>query len=257
VHPAAFVAVFLLVLNGVCAVAQTSSVSQSDAQAISLAQNSFATLTNGSSIRDATVTAHVVSILGSDNEAGTGTFKTKGNNESRVDLALPNGTRIDIRNVVNGIPSGAWAKISLSFTPYAQHNCWTDAAWFFPASSSLGQTANPAYVFKYIGQEEHRGSLVNHIRVFQPSMGQALSSVDFFLDPVSFLPAAIGFNTHADDDMNTSIPVEINFANYQRVTNILVPFHFQKMLNGGVVLDVTVTGAVINTGLPDSLFGIP
>ena len=31
----------------------------------------------------------------------------------------------------------------------------------------------------------------------------------------------------------------------------------QRMLDGGVVLDVTVSSAVFNTGLPDSVFSLP
>lgn len=53
-------------------------------------------------------------------------------------------------------------------------------------------------------------------------------------------------------DMNTTIPNEIRFAQYKTVNGVQIPFHIQHMLNGLVVLDITVTSATLNTGLLDS-----
>jgi hypothetical protein len=233
----------------------------SDPQAITLAQQSIKALTGGATVTDVTLTANVTSILGSDYESGTGTFQAKGTGESRSDLSLStSGTRTDVRNLVSG---GAWGKNGGTSTAYAGHNCWTDAAWFFPALSSLTQMANPNFIFKYIGTEPHGGVKSQHIQIYQlaaqgqPPSVQRLSTMDFYLDSASSLPLGIDFNTHADNDMNLDIPVSVNFANYQPVQGVQVPFHIQRMLNGGVVLDVTVTTAVINTGLANTLFTLP
>jgi hypothetical protein len=98
-----------------------------------------------------------------------------------------------------------------------------------------------------------------HIQIFQaPSAGipslQRLSTTDVYLDAATLLPVAVAFKVHPDKDMNTDIPTEILFANYRSVNGIQVPFHFQRMLNGGVILDVTVTSVALNTGLQDSSF---
>ncbi len=248
-----------LLISAVCAVAATASTS--DAFAVTLAQQSVAALTGGSSVTDVTLNANVTSILGSDDESGTATLKAKGIAESRVDLSLDtSGSRSDVRNVSSSSPSGAWEKNGGNPTSYAGHNCWTDAAWFFPALSSLTQTANANFIFKYIGQEQHGGVNSQHIQVFRLSSQsniQRLSQMDFWLDAVSNLPLGVGFALHPDDDMGTSIPVEINFANYRAVSGIQVPFHVQRMLDGGVILDATVTSATLNTGIPDSLFTLP
>ena len=248
-----------LLISAVWAVAQNPP--SSDPFAVSLAQKSVAALTGGVPVADVTLNANVISISGSDNESGTGTLAAKGTSESRVDLSLSGGTRSDVRNLTNGSPGGAWNKNSSASTAYAQHNCWTDAAWFFPALSSLTQSANPNFVFKYIGQEQHGGVSTQHIRVFkigQQDNGtlQRLSTIDYYLDPNSSLPLAIASQTHADSDMNIDIATEVRFANYQAVSGFQVPFHFQRMFSGGVVLDVTVTNAVFNSGLPDSNFTI-
>jgi hypothetical protein len=231
----------------------------SDPTALRYAAQAIKTLTGGNSISDVTLNANVTSTLGDDSQTGTGTFKAKGISESRVDLNLNSETRSDVRNIAAGLPGGAWARNGASSTAYASHNCWTDAAWFFPALSALTQRANPGFIFAYIGQEQHRGVNTQHIQVYQwashgpPNLGK-LSKIDFYLDPVSSLPLAIAFNAHPDDDMGTNIPVEIDFANYQPVRGIQVPFYFQKIFNGSLVLDVSVTNAVFNNELPDSLF---
>jgi hypothetical protein len=233
----------------------------SDSQAISLAQQALNALTGGAAISDVTLTANVTSILGSDYETGTATLKSEGTNESRVDLNLStSGIRSDVRNLANGTPGGAWETNGTPATAYAAHNCWTDATWFFPALSSLTQTANQNFVFKYIGLEQHGAVSTQHIQVSQvPTQGtpptiQVLSAMDFYLEQTSLLPVAIAFEQHPDDDMSATISSEIEFADYRNSNGIQVPFHVQRMLNGGVVLDVLVTSAAFNTGLPDSLF---
>jgi hypothetical protein len=80
--------------------------------------------------------------------------------------------------------------------------------------------------------------------------------VDFYLDPVSLLPLAIAFKVHPDKDMNTEIPTEVRFADYRVVNGARVPFHIQRLLNGSLVLDIVVTSATLNSGLPDSTFSL-
>lgn len=247
--------VLFLISCSFLALAQTTpQATTSDALAISLAQKSIAALSGGALINDVTLNTSVISVLGTDNDTGTGTFQAKGNGESRIDLSLSSGTQSDVRSIAGANPIGAWKRNGAPSTPYATHNCWTDSAWFFPALSSLTQTANLNFTFKYIGQEQHNGLNTQHVEVYQQGQFQSLTTMDLFLDPTSYLPLSIAFNQHPDDDMNKNIPVEILFANYQSVGGVQVPFHFQRMYNGLVVLDVTVTNVVFNAGLSDSVF---
>jgi len=226
---------------------------------VSLAQQSIAALTSGGTLSDVTLNANVTSTVGSDYDTGNATFYVKGTSQSRVDFNFgTSGTRSEVRKVVNGAPEGAWETTGGTPTPFAPHNCWTDASWFFPTLSSLSQTANPNFVFSYIGREQHGGVDSQHIRVYQwsadGSPSATLSTMDFYLDAVTSLPIAVGFQSHPDDSMGTKLPTEIEFANYQSVNSVQVPFHFQKIFGGGVILDVVVTSASFNTGLPDTLF---
>ena len=227
-----------------------------------MAQKSIAALTSGGTLSDVTLNASVTSTVGSDYDTGNATFYGKGISESRVDFSLnASGVRSDVRNVATGTPGGAWETKGGTPTPFAPHNCWTDASWFFPELSSLTQTANPNFVFKYVGSEQHGGVNTQHIRSYQlPPSGlknspiSSLTTMDFYLDAVSLLPIAIGFQSHPDNNMGTNLPAEIDFANYQSVSGFQVPFHFQQIFSGRVVFDVVVTSSSFNTGLPDSMF---
>lgn len=251
----------ILMASLLSAQSQPQAVATSDTQAISLAQKSISAMLGGATITDVTLDGNVISIVGSDNETGTGRFRAKGNVKSRIDINSGKENRSDVRTSTNGLPAGAWKKNSASVNAAPQHNCWTDAVWFFPVLTSLSQTANPQLVFSYVGEEQHEGVTAQHIRSYQlPPSGlknsstPKLSVMDFYLEPNSLFPLAISFNLHADDNMSVNVPVEIRFANYKKVNGVQVPFHFQQLMNGTLSLDVTVTSAIFNTGLQDSQF---
>ena len=256
------VGVLLILLFSFTASAQNPP--QSDPQAVSLATQAMAALTNGVAVSDVTLTGNITWIAGSDNDTGSATLLAKGTGESRVELRLTSGQRSEIRNNASG-PQGAWIDLAGSTHAYAFHNCWTDAAWFYPALSSLS-AADPSIVLVYVGQESRAGKAVQHIRSYRyvpaknariPALTQQLSTMEFYLDATSLLPVAITFSVHPDDDVGTSIPTEVRFSGYQLSNGVRVPLHVQKYLNGGLVLDIAVSTVSLNSGLPDSTFNIP
>ncbi len=242
--------------------AQTAVIA-SDSKAISLANSSVAAMTDGASVADATLNATVTRIEGSDYETGTGTFYVKGTDESRVDLDLDGGMNSEVRTTSQNSPAGQWKKGDRAVKPYAQHNCWTDAAWFFPALSSLSLTGSPNSVFSYIGHEQRNGLSLEHVREFQRIAGDSktgvlsrLSTMDFYLDPTSFLPLIVDFKLHPDNDLTTNLQAEVLFSDYKVVSGVNIPFHVQRVVNGTVDLDVVITNATINTGLSTAVFSL-
>ncbi len=83
-----------------------------------------------------------------------------------------------------------------------------------------------------------------------------LSQMDFFLDSTTFLPAAVTFNIHPDNNALLDIPIEVRFSDYRAVKGVQVPFHIQKFLNNGLILDLQFTTAVLNAGLGASQFQV-
>lgn len=257
---------FLLVLAGSTVLFSQNQPPVSDPQAVALASQAVAALTSGSPVYDVTLTGNTTWIAGSDNETGTATLMAKGIGEGRVDLTLSGGTRTEIRNDTGSYPQGASVINDGDQFAWPMHNCWIDASWFFPALSFLNATADPTLIFSYLGEESRGGAKVQHLQVYRYLAGQRpvsisltrrVSTANFYLDSSSLLPVALTFNTHAHDDAFTDIALEIDFSQYRSINGIQVPFHIQKLVSGGLAVEVTVQTVAVNSGLSDSLFSIP
>lgn len=243
---------FLLTAN----VPAQTAAAQSDPQAIALVNQSLVALTGANAIADAVLSGTVTRIVGGDQQTGNVTLKVKGQAESRIDLALSSAFS-EVRNNSSG--QSFWLGSDQTWHPMALHNCMTDAAWFFPALSSLASASNSAVVFTYVGQENRDGATVQHIRVSRPSsepLFTHLGTMDFYLDSSLLLPLSISFALHPDSDAGRDIPAEIRFANYQNVSGLRVPFRIQKLVQGSLFLDLTISNVAINTGLQDSDFTV-
>jgi hypothetical protein len=248
---------------------QASTTATQNPQAVALATNSIAVLSGSVQIADITLSGTATRIAGSDVGTGTVTLRAFGTLDSRMDLSLSSGTFSEIRNAANGTPQGSWLAPNGSVGNMAMHNCFTDAAWFFPALTVLSQTSNPNLSITYVGLETKNGTSVQHLTFAAVSTVQAtaaaglrgpvaslftLSSTDVYLNSSSLLPVAFVFSTHPDNDALTNIPVEIDFSNYQAVNGVQIPFNIQKFLNGSLFLDLTIQAASLNSGLTDSVF---
>lgn len=232
----------------------------SSPQALNYAARSMAALTRGAMIADVTLSGNVT---WNGSETGTATLRASGTGESRVDLALTSGTRTEIRDVQNDAPVGRWSNPDHRSGRIAFQNCWTDAAWFFPALGSLA--ARPNAVLAYIGQEARNGASVQHLRshVDQADWPKGLlptpkqlSTMDFYLDATTFLPVAVTFNAHPDNDAMKDLLIEVDFSDYQAMSGVLVPTHIQRYSQGNLLVDITVTSASFNTGVPLSIFTV-
>ena len=247
--------VLALLFFSIAAFGQTAPAS--DPQALAYAAQSIAGLTGGNPISDVTLTGTVTWNAGAD--MGTASLKALGNSESRMDLTLSSGPRTEIRDAQTSTLLGKWANPNNTSGQFSPQNCLTDAVWFFPALGSLAAGQN--VVLSYIGQEDRNGSNVQHLRSYVYQSGQfpspspqQLSVMDFYLDATTLLPVAVAFQVHPDNDAGTNLPVEVDFSNYQRFSGIGVPSHIQRYQQGALMVDLTITGASFNTGLPLSLF---
>lgn len=131
------------------------------------------------------------------------------------------------------------------------HNCWTDAAWFFPALGSLAPSTNTTITL--IGTERHNGQQVYHLHSVYRRLGsssvvgsQELSAMDFFLDITTLLPVATTFYTHPDNNANTKLLVEVDFAGYRNITGVAVPTQIRRYQQGALVLELDVASASVN-----------
>jgi hypothetical protein len=226
-------------------------------------QRSLSQLEGNTSISDVTLTGSVRRIAGSDDESGSATLKALSSGEARSDLSLSSGNLSEIYTSSSG-PAGVWSGTDGKSHAIPFHNLLSESAWFFPAFA-VSHRLSSAYVVTDVGPETHNGQQVEHISVSQNASSsssavgptfQHLTQLDFYLDSTTFLPAAISFNTHADNNALLDIPVEIDFSDYRSVSGALIPFHVQKFLNNSLFLDFQIQNAAINSGLSASAFTI-
>ena len=237
-----------------------ASTATSDAQAVAILTKALAALNGATVLTDATVPATATYIAGGDTETGTATLEAKAN-KSRVALNLSGGQRLEIRNGA----AGDWIGPDGILHPMAKRYCWTDATWFFPGLTLQTSISDPQVVAVYVGLETRNGGAVQHLQLFridplQPAGMtaeiQSLSTLDLYLGAQTYLPVALDFNMHPDDNFGVNIPVEIQFSDYRSTKNVTAPFHIQKLLQNTLLFDLTVTSITINSGIPDTEFTV-
>ena len=219
------------------------------------AMQAMLALTGGNPVNSVTETGSVTRTLGGDQESGSITLQSSGIMTNQIGVSTSVGTRSETRIWQSKYPAGSWTGLDGTQHPMILHNCWTDAVWFFPALSLLADYADPNLVFTYLGSQQYQGGSVEHIQVYRTASGLSpdrlrilarLSTVDYYLDSQTALPVAIAFNTHADSDLNTDIPVMIVFSGYQPINGIRIPFQVVETLNGTPMLQISITNAVPN-----------
>jgi hypothetical protein len=237
----------------------------SNPQAVTFLQRSLAALASNTSITDVILTGTARRIAGSDDETGTVAFKGITGGIARLDFSFPSGTRSEVRSVTAAGTVGKWAGPDGVSHPIADHNLWTDWAWFPTLTVSNLLAKQDVLSVAYVGQETRGEQTVIHITATQvfpklasdaASLLQRLSQTEIFLDSASLLPWGVVVITHPDNDQTVDIPLEFRFSDYRLTNGVQVPFHVQKFLNNGLVLDLQFQTVAINSGLSASEFSI-
>jgi len=245
--------------------AQQSPTSAPSVTAAGLLQNAFTALAGSNNVTDVTLTGTTERIAGSDDESGTATLKAV-SGASLLNLSFASGTRSEVLNTSATPPAGSWSGPDGISHAISYHNLLTDPGWFFPLFVAAHGLSASGYVVTYVGQETFNSVAVQHLTISQtfsslPSDTSAtfqhLSQLDLYLDTTSFLPVALAFNIHPDDNMLLDIPIQVQFSDYRAVNGVQVPFHVQKYLNNGLILDLQFQSVVFNSGLSATAFAVP
>jgi hypothetical protein len=239
-------------------------------QATTLATSAIAALAGSASISDVTLTGTATRTAGSGVENGNITLMAYGNSYSSMSLVASDGTFSEIRNLdAFGNPQGFWSSPGGTYQPMVNHNCLTDAAWFFPVLTVLSQISSPDVTAIYVGQETRNNESVQHLQFTRqlPSVASngstsatasafvtSLTAEDVYLDSNSLLPVAILFNAHPDNNAAANILVEVDYSNYQPSGGVQVPFRIQELLNNSLFLDFTIQSVSLNSGLSAANF---
>jgi len=225
-------------------------------------QNSLAALVGRSAVSDVTLTGNCERVAGADDETGTFTYKALGTGGSRYDFSYPSGPLTEIRPPLSAEIAGAWSGPDNSSGPIAAHNLLGDVS-IFPVFAIGRLNSTQTFVVTFVGQETKNGLTLYHLSTYQQfpqqsgvaaALNQHLTQTDIFLDPATWLPVAVDFYTHPDDNALVDISVEIVFSNYHQVNGVQVPFHVQKYLNNSLSLDLQIQLVVLNSGISATTF---
>jgi hypothetical protein len=250
-------------------VAVTSQeLSTQASQALPILQRSLGVLAGTTAIKDVTLTGTALRVAGSDDETGTAVLKALATGEGRMDFNFPSGPRSEVWKNTDNISDsqkGQWSGPDGKLHPISQDNLITDSSWFFPALTLGRWLSIPGYAISFVGQESKDGEAVQHVTVTLlatifpadiSAMLQRLSRMDIYVDSASGLPVALAFNIHPDHNNSLDIPVEIRLSDYRLVNGVQVPFHVEKYLRTGLILDLHFDSVTLNTGLSASDFQV-
>jgi hypothetical protein len=236
----------------------------SNPQALQILQQSLAALSPNIAVRDVTLSGSAHYIVGSDDETGTAVLKATALGDSRIDLNLNSGPRSEVYNLSASTPTGQWSDQGSTPKPIPYHNLLTEPGWFSPVTAISRRLNGGAFLASYIGVETLDSQSVQHVVVTQlpPTFAttfqlfQHLAQVDLYIDSSTFLPVALSFNTHPDDNELLDLPIEVRYSDYRPVSGEQVPFHIQKFLNNVLILEIQLDSATVNTGLSSTTFSV-
>jgi hypothetical protein len=241
---------------------QLPTHAQSASQSIrSILQSSLNTMVGAKTIDDITLSGNVEFIAGSTDETGAFTFRGTTTGFSRVDVALPSGTRSDTRQPGNGTPLGAWTFGDGVVHASVQHNLMSGYWWASPVLIVNQILTDPSMVVAFDGEEGSLAHFTAHEQTVGASAGANatlghLTEFDIWLDASSLLPARLSFSIHPDSNAGLDIPVQVQFSGYQTVGGVVTPTHVQRLINDTLVLDVQIQSASMNTGLTSAVFSL-
>lgn len=226
-----------------------------DPNAMALVAKSLQAIAGATALTDITLQANANYTAGSDVESGPATLVALGNQMSSVTLNLTNGQRKEIRSGIQGV----WVGADGTNHAIASHNCFIDASWFYPAFTLVALATDPTLSIVLEGEGVHNGEavydlLIYHVvqrkRATTAALIQGLSTMNLYLDATTLLPAALDFNLHPDRNTAVNMSCEILYGGYQAIGGVQTPTRIQKYLQNSLLLDLAISTAAVNSGVP-------
>ena len=231
---------------------------QSDPRVTSALQSSLTAMLGANTVQDVTLSGSAQRIAGTTVETGTAKLSANSAGFAQIALQFSSGTWSESRSATANGVAGAWSSPDGVQHSVAGHNLLTTGSWFSPCLFLQEILSSKSEVISYVGQESRSGvSVLHFVAISTPiendskvsSLLQHLSQLEIYLDSGSFLPVALQFSAHPDNDLQVDIPIEIQFSNYQVLNGIRLPLHLEKYVNNTLALDLTFQSAAFNTGV--------
>ena len=174
---------------------------------------------------------------------GTPTFRRESHVGSSASVLVSgNGQPVDFQDGVT--------------TKVPQHVAFSCAAVHLPGIVLAAQLNNSVFSFKFLGTTAVNGVPAVHIQsaLTTDPIASALSLQDWYFDPNSGLPLRVDYRVANSPDLLNPGIVSMQFASFQSVSGILVPFRLGETGLEGEQDIVTITSVTFNSGLSPSQF---
>jgi hypothetical protein len=231
----------------------------STVNASTIIANAWAAFSNSLPINSVQLSGEIATQAGATSDSGTVTAVSRVDTTSSTQLNLTSGTWTETRVAIanSGIYQCTWSGPDGAVHNAASHNCVVPASWMCP-SLMLQPGLTPSNVgIAYIAHETLGDEGVEHVQM-QVIYGNAqtptnvtalleqVSTVDLYVDSSSFLPVMLRTTLRADNDANTSIPVEVHYSNFIQSSGVTVPSSIQRYIDSSLQDSVTLTGVSAN-----------
>jgi hypothetical protein len=187
------------------------------------------------------------------------------NGQSQIQLQLPSGLETETRFISSFWRNGTWTDSSgVAYQVPPQDLMGPHPAWFYPSFILMSGLGSPDYVSSDLGVETRNGISVEHIAVWQVPISslpassaayvQQQSQYDFYLDPSTWLPAAMTFTRQFNSGFpnqflapaqtsSAGVLEEVRYSNYQQVQGVPIAFHLQVFYQGALYSDIQISSA--------------
>jgi hypothetical protein len=249
---------FLLVLSSSSHLnsQQMATTPPRDPQALTAVQKAVAALggTTLSQIHDASVQGAIQILPASANQTFSVVWEDawgKGAPSFRRESHV--GGSVSVLVSGNGQPVDSQGGITMKVPRHVAFSC---AAVHLPGIILAAQLNNVGYSFKFVEITTLNGQAAVHIQSALTSdpVASALTLQDWYFDPSSGLPLRVDYRVATSPDLLNPGIVSMQFANFQSVSGILVPFRLSETGLAGEQDVVTITSVTLNSGLSPNEF---
>jgi hypothetical protein len=251
----------LFALASIPAIAQVTTTIDSTSQATSILNQSLsASGTAMNAVQGFTASGIITYYWGGQSIQGNATVRAKGGDQFRLDADVPGGTKsvaFSHRTGSNKEPDGTVSTIPA-------HNTLSAGVLTFPYLSMASALADSNVSISYVGLADVGGRQVHQVRVTRifPDGSDPdgtltkLSTIDYFIDPKTFLVLKTADLTHPKQTLTESYTHEIEFDGYTAMSGIAVPTIVREKVGGQTIWELRVSSVTFNTNLTDADFSL-
>lgn len=216
--------------------------------------------------QDARLQGNLTRSADGQDQTGSIDLEALGSTRARVVAHLVSGDQVQVRDLSGSAPQGVKTGRDGSRKALALHNLWTAPVWFLPQLSILSEAGQPGVQIEDLGTHTRNGVTVRTLRLTRwhdrvqgaaaPFFRQAaqLSTMEIDLDAATLLPVAMRWFSHPPANLLVNIPEAVEWTDYRKTGNSLIPYHLRRSHNGPLQDDIAITSAVLNAGVPTADF---